>query len=464
MIVVTDDVATWTATRLARAVRDRETGSRELLEVYLGRVASSELDAVVTVDAERARAEAAACADETARGHSRGPLHGLPITVKDAIEVAGMRCTGGATELSEHVPDADAPAVARLREAGAVVFGRTNVPRFSVELQTTNELFGTTSNPWDLARTPGGSSGGAAAAVAAGLTAFELGTDIGGSIRVPSHFCGVFGLKPSFGLVPTSGYLDQVGGGAVEADINVFGPLARGADDLDLLLRVLAAPSPRRSPAWRVELPEPRVTGLRDLRVALWSEHPALPVDPAYAAVLRGVADRLAGAGARVAEAQPPVDPAEQLGLYQQLLAAAVSPSLPDELAVPMAGGHREWLRAQAARAAMTGAWARWFADVDVLLCPVTFTTAFAHATQGRFGTRMIPIEGGELSDARLVDWPGMIGLLELPSAVAPVGTTAAGLPAGVQVVAPYLQDRRAVAVAGLVADLCGGYRRPPHH
>src|SRR5213075_2073201 len=216
------------ATKLAAAIRNGDVSSRELLECYLDRIdrLGGEVNAVVTLDAERARAAATAADEATTLGGSVGPLHGLPITIKDAIATEGIRSTGGAKELSDYVPTEDAPAVARLKAAGAIVFGKTNLPKWSSDLQSYNDMFGTTNNPWDLGRTVGGSSGGAGAAVACGFTSFELGTDIGGSVRVPSHFNGVFGLKPSYGVMPQRGYLDHVGGGTTDADINVFGPLA----------------------------------------------------------------------------------------------------------------------------------------------------------------------------------------------------------------------------------------------
>ncbi|TCK26167.1 amidase family protein [Pseudonocardia endophytica] len=450
------DTAYRSATELAEALRAREIGSRELTELYLARIGSSVLNAVVTVDAQGALEQAAARDAEPVRG----PLHGLPMTVKDALAVAGMRSTGGAEELADHVPGTDAPVVAALREAGAVIVGKTNVPRWSTDLQTSNTVFGTTRNPWDPERTPGGSSGGAAAAVAAGLTSVEVGTDLGGSIRIPSHFCGVFGLKPSYGLVPSLGYLDHVGGGATAADVNVVGPIARSAQDLDLLLGVLAGPSPRHRPAWRVSLPAPDATRLDGLRVAFWGDLPGLPVDPEYGMVLRRVADVLSDAGALLTTPAPPVDVGGQIELYHRLLDAAVSPALGEGHAEAIAGGHRDWLRSQSSRAGTIDAWTRWFDGFDVLLCPVTFTTAFGHDDTGSFATRRL----GERYHRELVDWPGLIGVVELPSAVAPVGTVASGMPAGVQVVAPFLQDRRAVAVAGLVAEACGGgYRVPPH-
>jgi amidase len=461
-----DQAATWTATRLAAAIREREIGSRELLDLYLDRIdrLGGTVNAVVSLDADRAR-EAAAAADEVTAStpaDELGPLHGLPVTIKDAIATAGIRSTGGAVELADHVPSADAPAVARLKAAGAVVFGKTNLPRWSGDLQSFNEMFGTTTNPWDPERTPGGSSGGAGAAVAAGFTSFELGTDIAGSVRIPSHFCGVFGLKPSYGLVPQRGYLDHVGGGSTDADINVFGPLARGADDLDLLLGVLAGPEPRRAPAWRVELPEPKGATLADYRIGVWIDDPQCPVESGYRAVLGTAVERLAGAGARIDEAHPPVDFGEQLGLFYRLIGPAMAPSLPDDEADAAAGLHAAWLRAQVERERFKDIWATWFEGYDLLLCPVTPTPAIRHQQEGDVMERRLVIDGVDRAYVEEVMWTGLIGLVELPSAVPPIGRTADGLPVGMQVVAPYLHDRDAVRVAGLAAHAVGGYERPP--
>ena len=256
---VSDDVTLWSATRLEAAIRSRELSSWELLTAYQRRVAAlnPRINAIVTLDYPRAQ-EAAARADEAAaRGQWLGPLHGLPFTVKDAIETAGLRSTGGAPELASHVPTTDAPAVSRLSSAGGILFGKTNAPRWSADIQTHNDLFGVTRNPWDLDRTTGGSSGGAAAAVASGMTGFELGTDIGGSIRLPSSFCGVYGHKPSYGIISQRGYLDHAGGGTTDADVNVFGPIARSVEDLELLFGVLAAPDAEDAAAWRLDVPPP---------------------------------------------------------------------------------------------------------------------------------------------------------------------------------------------------------------
>jgi amidase len=384
------------------------------------------------------------------------------VTIKDAIETGGIRSTGGAVELTDHVPASDAPAVARLKAAGAIVFGKTNAPRWSGDIETFNEIFGGTNNPWNVDHTTGGSSGGSAAAVAAGFTSFELGTDIGGSVRIPSHCCGVFGLKPSFGVVPQRGYLDHVGGGTTDADINVFGPIARSADDLDLLLGVLAAPSPELAVGWRVELPPCDVRSLDGLRIGTWLDDPACAVEREYGTRLRATADALADAGAKVDDAHPPVDFGEQVGLFFRMVSAAISPSVPDPAAATMALSHRSWLRAEEERVVFRRVWADWFEQYDLLLCPVMAMPPFPHVREGNIEDRTIEIDGEPRHVVSAASWPGLIGVLGLPSAVVPIGRTAAGLPVGMQIVAPYLHDRRAVRAAQLVEEILGGYTPPP--
>jgi amidase len=461
---VDSTIATWTASRLVAAIAAKDLSSRELLELYLDRIdhLDATINSVVTLDADRARAAAGAADTATARGESHGPLHGLPITVKDAIEVEGVRSTGGAVELTDHVPAQDAVAVARLKSAGAIVFGKTNVPRWSGDLQTYNEIFGTTNNPWDTSRVPGGSSGGPAAAVACGFTSFETGTDIGGSIRIPSHCCGVFGLKPSFGVVPQRGYLDQVGGGSTDADINVFGPIARGADDLELLLGVLAGPEPERTLGWHLTLPPPRHRDLSSYRVGVWLEEPDCPIDRDELAVLHTAIERLAAAGAKVEQAHPPIEFAVQVALFNQMIVAAISPSMAAEVGDAMSGSHYQWLQAERERARLRTIWADWFETYDVLVCPVLATPAFPHDQKGELFTRTLTINGDEVPYLNAVVWTGLIGVIGLPSAVPPVGRTPGGLPVGVQVVSPYLRDREAVHIAGLLAEVAGGYEPPP--
>jgi amidase len=301
--------------------------------------------------------------------------------------------------------------------------------------------------------------------VAAGFTSFELGTDIGGSVRVPSHCCGVFGLKPSFGVVPQRGYLDHIGGGTTDADINVFGPIARGADDLELLLSVLAGPEPERALAWRVELPPARHAELPSYRVGVWLEAPECPVDNEMLAVIRGAVDRMAEAGAKVEDAHPDVDFAEQVDLFNRMIVAAISPSMAvdgAEAADAASGPHHQWLVAEKERARLRVRWAEWFETYDVLICPVMAVPAIPHNQEGDFLTRTMEINGEAVPYLNAVKWTGLIGVLGLPSAVPPIGRTPAGLPVGVQVVAPFLRDRDAIRVAGLLAELAAGYEPPP--
>src|SRR5262249_41696214 len=276
-----EDLTFGDAVALAELVRSRKISSRELLDHFLNRneKINPKLNAIVTFDLERARKRADDADKALSRGESWGPLHGVPITVKDTLETAGIRTTAGAPMLSEHFPTTDAVSVARLLSAGAVLFGKTNTPIFAGDGQAYNEIFGTTNNPWDLTRSPGGSSGGSAAAIAAGLTGLELGSDIGGSIRGPAHVCGVYGLKPTHGIIPLRGHIPGPPGTLAETDIGVVGPIARSAKDLDRALSVLAGPSDDRKVAWRLELPKPRRSSIREYRIAAWLDDPAFPVD-----------------------------------------------------------------------------------------------------------------------------------------------------------------------------------------
>jgi len=480
-----DDPALWSATRLAEAIRSKELSSRELLDDFAARIErlNPAVNAVVTLDLERGRAAAAAADAATASGESSGPLHGLPITMKDALAVRGMRSTGGATELTDHVPDADADVVANVQEAGAFVFGKTNVPRWSGDLQTYNDVFGTTNNPWDPALVPGGSSGGAATSVALGFTSFEIGTDIGGSIRVPSAYCGVTGHKPSYGLVPTGGYLDHETGGFTEPDVNVHGPIARSVDDLDLLLGVLAGPAPDRGRAWRVELPPPRHATIAEHRIAVWADDDACRVSADTAATVEAVGRVLADAGATVRpDARPDIDAdaASRLGLG--LVGAAVTPSMADEefefvasmvsdpnlteadaqTVAAYATSHRGWLAMDRERAHIRRAWAAFFEHHDVLVCPVIARPPFAHLQSGSMADRMIDIDGTSRRYSELLWWSVLIGMAYLPSTVVPAGRTADGLPIGVQIVGPYLEDRSTIAVARAVSERLGGIVPPP--
>ena len=475
-----------TASELAAAVARKEVSSVELLDAYLARVEKHNpaINAVVALDVERARSSAQQADDELARGSSRGPLHGVPMTIKDAFETEGIVTTSGAPELASHRPERDAEPVARLKAAGAIVFGKTNLPIYAGDLQTYNEVYGTTNNPWDPARGPGGSSGGSAAALAAGLTGFELGSDIGGSIRNPAHFCGVFGLKPSYGVVAGPGHIPGPPGSLSEADVGVFGPMGRSTADLSLGLDVLAGPPTDRAVAWRLEIPAPRRSSLGEYRVAAWLDDPFAPVDAAMGDVLAAAVASLSAAGAQIDEgARPAVSLADLGRLWEQLVitvtgaglpepmfegacAVEATPEQPDEPVLLRAGRavamrHRTWMRLDEKRHHYRAAFASFFQDYDVLLAPVTQSAAFPHTQDSDFFSRTTTVNGEQRPYAEQVYWCGGFGAVYLPAAVVPVGLTADGLPVGVQIVGPYLEDRTVLDIAARVEEILGGFRAP---
>jgi amidase len=471
------DLGFQNATDLVAAIKAKELGSRELLDHLLQRVDehNPSLNAIVTLDADRARAAAEEADAATARGEDLGTLHGLPMTIKDVFETEGLRSTSGATELIDNVPDHDATAVRRLKDAGAIVFGKTNLPLYAGDIQTFNEPFGATNNPWDTARVPGGSSGGAAAALAAGLTPLELGSDIGGSIRNPSHMCGTVGLKPSFGVVPQDGYLSGPTG-LRSLDVNVVGPMARSVGDLALAFDVLAGPGPE--------------AGAGPFRLGAWFDDAALPVATAVADVLAAAVESLQRAGLDVDEGRrPAIDLAECVSLYVNLMYTvataatgvdqdtwALSTSLdavpiaPDEPILFRSGRaialrHHDWLRLDERRQQVRDAWSTYFETADALLLPVFAVPAFPHQVDDDphgVINRTVDIDGVAVSHGELTYWCGVIGVAYLPSAVVPVGFTSEGLPVGVQVVADHGRDRTALAVAARLEEVLGGFTPPP--
>lgn len=491
LIIDVDTLGLRSATALAGFLREGEISSRELVEHYLDRIATYDrgLGAVVTLDAERARQEADAADRLRARGEPLGALEGLPITVKDQFATAGMRTTYGWRPNRDFVPKSDATAVARLRAAGAIILGKTNLPALAGDVQTYNAIFATTKNPWDLTRTPGGSSGGSAVAMSVGLSALELGSDLAGSIRIPAAYCGVYGHKPSFGVVPFSYDPSARLGERVEfCDMATAGPLARSAEDLELVLGVLAGPGRRRSAAWRLELPRPRPASLKAYRVAAWLDDPACPTDPEVLASLQAMVDGLRGAGVAVDEhARPSISMQQAFRNFQKLMYGAIPFSLPYArwwptripwLVTPPVPGdnqvsrvlrygalsHRDWILAHEQREEYREEWASFFEHYDVLLCPVSPVTAIAH--NHRFGGAIVlRTMRGSGARRRYVDqmmWPGLIGQCYLPATVAPIGVSARGLPVGVQIVGPYLEDRTTIDFAGRLTDVCGGFHVPP--
>ena len=480
------DWADRSATEIVAGIRAKEVSSRELLATLLERVERRrDLNAVVTIDAERATATAARAYEAVARGEPLGPLHGLPMTVKDAFETEGLRTTSGAPELADHVPERDADAVARLRAAGAVIFGKTNLPLYAGDIQTFNEVFGTTNNPWDRSCCTGGSSGGSAAALAARLTPLELGSDIGGSIRNPAHYCGVTGLKPTWGIVSSRGHIPGPPGTLGEADINVTGPMARTVPDLELALDVLAGPDEARAVAWRLELPPPRAEALEGYRVATWLDDPFAPIDRSVGELLEGAVGALAGGGARVDEgASLGVGLEEIAEVYVQLLVGVLANGFPPELLAAademapaidpgdrslqtfmlrgLAQRKREWNVVHERREQIRARWAELFTRVDVLLCPIAGTAAFPHDHNPDQLSRTVSVNGEDRLGFETLVWAGLVGMAHLPSAVVPVGKTAHGMPVGIQVVAPYLEDRTALDVARRLHALVGDIGAPP--
>ena len=484
-----NDLPFRSATELLAALDRRETSSEELLRLFLSRAETlrGAVNAVVTLDAGRAVAEARRCDAERAAGALRGPLHGLPVTVKDSFETEGLLTTSGGTpELMGHVPARDSVVVARLKAAGAVVFGKTNLSTQAMDIQTYNAAFGTTSNPWDAGRTAGGSSGGSAVAMSCGLSALEVGSDLGGSIRIPAAFCGVFGHRPSYGIVPTRGHIPGPPGSLAAPDLETAGPIARSADDLDLALRLLAGPDESQGVAWRLELPPPRRRGLSEYRLAAWLDDPGAPVDTALRERLEAVIGELRAAGAEVdTTARPGFTLAENARLFMRVLYGSMSSGLPDaqfqklraraaalaldddsfaaRLTRDTVQSHREFDLAREERERQRARWAEFFTRYDALLCPVFPTPAFPHDQSPNIGRRTLSVIGAAQPYlGTLLGWPALAGLSSLPGTAAPVGFTREGLPAGIQVVGPYLEDRTAIAVAKHVAEVAGGYVRPP--
>ncbi|WP_416898360.1 MAG: amidase [Minwuia sp.] len=479
------DTAWKSAVDLVSEIASGKTSSEAVLDTCLERIEAHNgaINAVVALDADAARARARAADEAAARGESWGPLHGLPMTVKDTFEVVGMACTAGAPELAEHRPNRHATSVERLIEAGAIVYGKTNTPIWAGDLQTYNDVFGTTNNPWDTSRAPGGSSGGSAAAVASGFSALELGSDIGGSIRNPAHFCGVAGHKPSFGIVPIRGHIPGPPGHLTGADIGVAGPLARTVADLELALDVMAGPDEFDGPGWRLDLAGPRHEALKDYRVAVWADDPACETDTEIADLITAAGQRLAEQGARVSDtARPVIDMTESHEIYYMLLAAELGGGLPEGLrerlrkappaeddrshhAIFSRGAvidHAGWQVWNEKRAQLREAWRQFFGDWDVLLCPVMPRAAIPHDQSRDFQGRTVEINGKTRDYVDMIIWCGMTCGVYLPATVIPIGQTSEGLPVGMQIVANFLEDRTALHVARQLEQLLGGFTPPP--
>ena len=480
------DLGYRSATALLSDMASRRIGSLELLDHLLARVDrhNPPINAIVVRDVERARARAKAADSARARGETWGRLHGLPMTVKECFDVEGLPTSAGSPRLKATAALRHADAVQRLVDAGAVIFGKTNVPLFAGDLQSYNAVYGTTNNPWDTTRGPGGSSGGSAAALAAGLTPLELGSDIGGSIRNPAHFCGVYGHKPSYGVVSVRGHVPGPPNSLLQPDIGVAGPMARTAEDLDLALSIIAGPDAFDAPAWTMALPPPRRGRLQDYRVAVCADDPFCPVEAEIADLIRAAAQALAKAGAKVADAKPDLDFSQCFRHYYQMLAATIASDYSETLmrklqdraaAAPSestdyrslyARGatmrHASYERAAGERQKQRAVWGEFFRDWDVFLCPVLMTAAFPHDQSPDMLSRRLTVNGMAREYGDAMAWAGLIGNVRLPATAVPIGRTKDGLPVGMQVVAPYLEDRTAIDLAGRLTELIGGFVAPP--
>ncbi len=475
------DCAWWSAGQVAAAIQEGRLRARDYLELLIDRVdrLDGPLNSVVTFDLERARRRADAADLAVRRGDPLGPLHGVSMTIKDSFQTEGLRTTSGAPELSDFVPEHDAVPVARLRSAGAIVFGKTNLPIWAGDTQSYNSLFGPSNNPWNPERSVGGSSGGAAGALAAGLTPLELGSDIGGSIRGPASTCGVTGHKPSFGIVPALGQIPGLPGTLSQADLAVAGPMARNVDDLELALDVLAGPDDWEGTAWKLELPPARHERVKDYRIAVWLDEPSAPIASQIRDLIAAAAGCLAETGARVDfDARPDFEFEYATRTYLQLLGAAESGGFSHDQIEQMAAQppsqqeglvpgfytlrHRAWLSANERRLQLRRKWRDFFGQWDVVLLPVLPTDAIAHDHSEPMAARRIHVDGTERPYLDQLLWVGLISAAYLPATVVPIGRTSAGLPVGVQVAGPYLEDRTTLAVARHLEERLGGFEPPP--
>ena len=477
-----------TAKELVSALNGRKLSAVELLDRLIARIEKydPQLNALVVRDFDRAR-EAAETADAALARGDRQALLGVPITIKESYNIAGLPTTWGIPMFKDFRPTEDALTVARVKAAGAVILGKTNVPIRLGDWQSYNDIYGTTNNPWDSRRTPGGSSGGSAAALAAGYGPLSLGSDIGGSLRAPAHYCGVYAHKPTLGLVPLRGHTPpSLPPLPRELDLTVAGPMARSAIDLALLLDVVAGPDEQTGGiAYRLALPAARHEDLKSFRVLVIDTHPLLPTGSTITAALDRLCERLAKAGVRVARTSPAIpDLAESARLYMRLLTSVLAARWPDDpyrqtkaaaealkpddkslTAERIRGAvlsHRDWLAADGARARLQRQWRELFREWDVVLCPPMPTPAFPHDHSSPDYARHIEIDGKEYPYFDQLIWPEIATTPGLPATVAPIDRSDSGLPIGVQIVGPYLEDRTTIAFAGLIEREFGGFMPPP--
>jgi amidase len=476
-----------TATELSSALAAKQVSAVELAQDAIQRIErhDGKINAVCVRDFERGL-DAARAAD-AARGRGEtGALLGLPLTVKESYNIAGLPTTWGFPPQKDFVPSEDALSVSRVKAAGGVILGKTNVPLGLGDWQSYNDIYGTTNNPYDLGRTPGGSSGGSAAALAAGYGSLSLGSDIGGSLRVPAFHCGVYAHKPTFALAPTRGHTPPpVPPLPLDRDMAVIGPLARCAADLSLLLDVIAGPDPIEAGiAYKLALPPPRHRELKDFRVLLIDGDPVMPTAKSVRGAIAKLAANLGKAGVKI-ERQSPLLPdfAASTRLYMRMLmsflgaffppenyagAKAAAATLADDLSLPaerlrgIALSHRDWVIDEGGRAGLRAQWRELFKSFDAVICPIMPTPAYPHDHSEGQEARRIDIDGKAYVYPDQLSWPGIATLPGLPATAVPIGFSPEGLPVGVQIVGPWLEDRTPLKLAELIEREFGGFVPPP--
>ncbi|MBD3641829.1 MAG: amidase [Marinobacter sp.] len=471
------------ALELLRQLENGALTSEQLTQALLARTREQNpaINAVVTLDEQSVLEQAREADRQRTNKQDLGPLHGLPLTLKDTWEVAGMTCTAGAPALKNHRPERHADVVRRLEDAGAIILGKTNIPLYATDLQSYNKLFGVTNNPYDPSRTPGGSSGGAAAALAAGFTPLEVGSDLAGSIRIPAHFCGVFGHKPSRSVVSFRGHIPGPPGTESQPDLAEGGPMARNARDLELLLKVIAGPRPAESRSWTLTMEPARLEKLDQARVALWLDDPLCPVEDELVEGYRTLGKNLEDRGALVAEADHPLLSLEHiLPVYFNLLGSLIGTSLkpaqrrqmkwiallerwPHLLGpmTPYIGEYArgvnqriyEWMQWSEVREKMRAEIETLFRDFDVLLTPVTPTTAIHHDHSQPVFKRRITVAGKPRAYMDQFCWIALATLLGLPATSVPIGRTKDGLPFNVQVIGAPGMDLTTIRFGALLEE-----------
>jgi amidase len=478
------DLTFVSALEAARAIRRGEITSLELTKHILDRIEryNPTLNAVVTILGEDALNRARAADEALSKGELWGPLHGVPCSVKDTFETVNVLTTAGIPALAKYIPKRNAVVVERLLGAGAVIIGHTNVPFMASDLQSYNEIFGTTNNPWDHERTPGGSTGGGAAALAAGLSYLSIGSDIGGSIRTPSNFCGVFGHKPSLNVIPDRGHIPPIPGVLTPpANLSVVGPLARSAADLKLALKIFGGPDPNDAIAYSWTLPPSRGTRLSDYRIGYILDDPLCPVIPEVKEVLFQAIKTFRNKGVKLEEGWPPgVNPSSQYETYRFLLESTYAYLLQDdqieevrELAAKKDGSdevqtawawtapHKHFQTASNARMTARAVWQDYFRTYDAFLLPTTFVPAFPHDHSEPMHKRRLETLEGPRSYLDILFWISFATLTGLPATTAPIGLTNDGLPVGLQIIGPYLEDATSIDLAGILTEIIGGFQPP---